>query len=100
MEFRTSRPTTGAGRTDGAMNGTGERAIRTGTPSRLRAGSAAAMGFGYEQLRALNPSIVMLSSCMMGQNGPWRDFAGFGNLAAAVAALPGRRIIYTNADGA
>jgi len=50
-------------------------------------GSAAAMGFGYEQLRALNPSIVMLSSCMMGQDGPWRDFAGFGNLAASVAGF-------------
>jgi crotonobetainyl-CoA:carnitine CoA-transferase CaiB-like acyl-CoA transferase len=50
-------------------------------------GSAAAMGFGYEQLRELNPSIVMLSSCMMGQYGPWRDFAGFGNLAASIAGF-------------
>jgi benzylsuccinate CoA-transferase BbsF subunit len=38
----------------------------------------------------------MISSCLMGQTGPWRDFTGFGNLAASVtgyqtlASWPGR----------
>ncbi|MGE0730069.1 MAG: CoA transferase [Acidimicrobiia bacterium] len=42
---------------------------------------------GYEQLAELNPSIIMLSTCLMGQTGPDRDFAGFGNLAGAVAGF-------------
>jgi crotonobetainyl-CoA:carnitine CoA-transferase CaiB-like acyl-CoA transferase len=51
------------------------------------------LGFGYEAVRAINPRIVMISSCLLGQTGPWRDYAGFGNLAAAVTgfhALTGR----------
>ena len=50
-------------------------------------GTAATLGFGYEDLHRLNPAIILLSSCMMGQDGPWRDFAGFGNLAASVAGF-------------
>jgi len=50
-------------------------------------GTMASMGLGYDDLSALNPSLVMLSSCVMGQTGPMRDFAGFGNLAAAVAGF-------------
>ena len=44
-------------------------------------------GFGYEDLKAINPSVIMASSCVMGQTGPMRDFAGFGNMAAAVAGF-------------
>jgi crotonobetainyl-CoA:carnitine CoA-transferase CaiB-like acyl-CoA transferase len=50
-------------------------------------GTMAAMGFGYDELSALNPSLIMLSSCVMGQTGPMANFAGFGNLAAAVAGF-------------
>jgi crotonobetainyl-CoA:carnitine CoA-transferase CaiB-like acyl-CoA transferase len=42
------------------------------------------LGLGYEALRAVRPDLVMISSCLMGQSGPWRDFTGFGNLAASV----------------
>jgi benzylsuccinate CoA-transferase BbsF subunit len=31
----------------------------------------------------------MISSCLMGQTGPWRNFTGFGNLAAAVTGFQG-----------
>jgi crotonobetainyl-CoA:carnitine CoA-transferase CaiB-like acyl-CoA transferase len=51
------------------------------------------MGFGYEAVRALNPDIVMISSSLMGQTGPWSGYAGYGNSAAAVTgfhALAGR----------
>lgn len=41
----------------------------------------------YGHLREINPSIVMLSSCLMGQTGPLHSFAGFGNLAAAIAGF-------------
>lgn len=50
-------------------------------------GTLDAMGMGYEVLRGINPGIILLSSCVFGQTGPMRDFAGFGNLAAAVAGF-------------
>src|SRR4029450_3557681 len=31
--------------------------------------------------------LVMLSTCLMGQTGPWASFAGYGNLAAAVSGF-------------
>ena len=42
---------------------------------------------GYEQLRAVNPGLVMFSSCLMGQTGPMRMYAGFGTMAAAIAGF-------------
>ncbi len=45
------------------------------------------MGFGYAAARALNPDIIMVSSSLLGQSGPWRDYAGFGNLASAVCGF-------------
>lgn len=50
-------------------------------------GTMAKMGFGYDELSRTNPGLVMLSSCVMGQTGPMAGFAGFGNLAAAVAGF-------------
>ena len=37
-------------------------------------------------VRAVNPRLVMVSTCLMGQSGPLHDFAGFGNLAGAMFA--------------
>jgi crotonobetainyl-CoA:carnitine CoA-transferase CaiB-like acyl-CoA transferase len=45
------------------------------------------MGFGYDAVRALNPRIIMISSSLMGQTGPWSPYAGYGNLAAAVSGF-------------
>lgn len=50
-------------------------------------GAMARWGLGYEDLRSIKPDIVMASSCVMGQTGPMRSFAGFGNLAASVAGF-------------
>jgi len=44
-------------------------------------------GLGFEDLRQIKPDLIMASSCVMGQTGPMRAFAGFGNLAAAVAGF-------------
>ncbi len=44
-------------------------------------------GLDYESLRAVNPSVVMLSTCLFGQDGPLAGFAGFGNLAAAMTGF-------------
>ena len=42
---------------------------------------------GWEQLREVNPRLIMQSSCLMGQTGPLAEFAGFGTLAAAIAGF-------------
>jgi len=46
-----------------------------------------AWGFDYESLRQVKPDIIMLSSSLMGQSGPLAQFAGFGNLAAAISGF-------------
>lgn len=46
-----------------------------------------AWGLDYDSLRELNPGLVMLSTCLMGQTGPLSDFAGFGNLAGAMCGF-------------
>lgn len=46
-----------------------------------------AFGLDYERVRARNPGVVMLSSCLFGQSGPLSQFAGYGNLAAAMTGF-------------
>ena len=50
-------------------------------------GTMAAWGLGYDALQEVNPELVMVSSCVMGQTGPFRQFAGFGNMAASIAGF-------------
>jgi len=50
-------------------------------------GAMAAWGFDYESLRRINPTIVQVSSSLMGQSGPLAKFAGFGNLGAALSGF-------------
>ena len=47
------------------------------------AGALDRMGFGYEALRAANPRIILLSSCLPGQTGTL-DMPGLGNLTTAL----------------
>jgi crotonobetainyl-CoA:carnitine CoA-transferase CaiB-like acyl-CoA transferase len=47
----------------------------------------AGWGMDYPQIRARNPSVVMLSTCMQGQTGPRRLYRGFGNLMAGLAGF-------------
>ncbi|MGE0726456.1 MAG: CaiB/BaiF CoA transferase family protein [Acidimicrobiia bacterium] len=44
-------------------------------------------GLDYETLREVNPRIVMLSTCLMGQSGPWSTLAGFGTMASAISGF-------------
>jgi benzylsuccinate CoA-transferase BbsF subunit len=44
-------------------------------------------GFDYGSLRQVKPDIIMLSTSLMGQSGPLAQFAGFGNLAAAISGF-------------
>jgi len=43
------------------------------------------LGIGYGTACSLNPSVIMLSTCLMGQAGPAASFAGFGFHAGAIA---------------
>jgi crotonobetainyl-CoA:carnitine CoA-transferase CaiB-like acyl-CoA transferase len=45
------------------------------------------LGLGPQVLRAANPRLVVASSSLLGQTGPRAGFAGFGNLAAALAGF-------------
>ncbi len=44
-------------------------------------------GLGYETLRERNPDLIMLSTSLMGQSGPYSSFAGYGNVGAAMAGF-------------
>ncbi len=46
-----------------------------------------AWGLNYAALREINPNLIMVSSCLMGQTGPFAKFAGYGNLAAAMCGF-------------
>ena len=53
----------------------------------FRPGVMAAMGFAYDQLRALNPGIILTSVSGFGQYGPYRDRPAFDSLGQAMGGL-------------
>jgi len=50
-------------------------------------GAISRMGLGYEQVSAINPGLIMISTCLMGQTGPAAGLAGYGYHAGAVAGF-------------
>ncbi|OWU84982.1 acyl-CoA transferase [Oceanicola sp. 22II-s10i] len=42
-------------------------------------------GLDYDNLKKRNPSLIMLSTSLMGQVGPWSKLAGFGNIGGAMS---------------
>lgn len=53
----------------------------------FRPGRLEAWGLGYDALRAQNPRLVYASISGYGQDGPYRDRAGFGNIAESMSGL-------------
>jgi crotonobetainyl-CoA:carnitine CoA-transferase CaiB-like acyl-CoA transferase len=53
----------------------------------FRPGTMAAMGFGYEQLKAINPGIILVSVSGFGQYGPYTDRPAFDPLGQAMSGL-------------
>jgi crotonobetainyl-CoA:carnitine CoA-transferase CaiB-like acyl-CoA transferase len=53
----------------------------------FRPGTMAQMGFGYEQLRALKPDIILTSVSGFGQYGPYRERPAFDPLGQAMSGL-------------
>lgn len=50
-------------------------------------GNMADWGFDYAKVKEINPSIVMLSTCMQGQTGPRAGYPGYGNLMAGLSGF-------------
>ncbi|MDE0005278.1 MAG: CoA transferase [Rhodospirillaceae bacterium] len=50
-------------------------------------GTMARLGIGYDRLREVNVSLIMLSSCLLGATGPLSAYAGFGGAGAAIAGF-------------
>ncbi|MAW64419.1 MAG: hypothetical protein CL473_10625 [Acidobacteria bacterium] len=46
-----------------------------------------AWNLDYDTLREVNPNIIMVSSCLMGQTGPRAKVPGYGNMAAALTGF-------------
>ena len=53
----------------------------------FRPGTLEAWGLGYEQLRALNPGLIMIRVSGFGQTGPYRDKAGFGSIGESMGGI-------------
>jgi succinyl-CoA---D-citramalate CoA-transferase len=53
----------------------------------FRPGTMDKWGLGYQQLRLLNPRIVLVHVSGYGQTGPYRDRAGFGAAAGAMGGM-------------
>ncbi len=50
-------------------------------------GAAKRMGLGYDELSKTNPGLIMISSCLNGQDGPHAKLAGFGTMGAQLAGF-------------
>lgn len=53
----------------------------------FKPGTLAALGFSYDELRALNPRIVLAESSAFGAAGPWSARMGYGPLARAATGV-------------
>jgi succinyl-CoA---D-citramalate CoA-transferase len=52
-----------------------------------RPGTFEGWGLGYEELKSVNPNIILLRISGFGQSGPYRRRAGFGRIAEAMGGL-------------
>ena len=53
----------------------------------FRPGTVEGWGLGYEQLKPINPGLIMVRISGFGQTGPYSDRAAFGSVAEAMAGL-------------
>lgn len=53
----------------------------------FKPGTLDSLGFSYEQLRAINPRIVLAESSAYGATGPWSDRMGYGPLVRAATGV-------------
>ncbi|NEU32061.1 CoA transferase [bacterium LRH843] len=53
----------------------------------FRPGTMDKWGIGYEQLKEINPGLIMIQISGYGQDGPYRDKPGFGSIGEAMGGL-------------
>jgi crotonobetainyl-CoA:carnitine CoA-transferase CaiB-like acyl-CoA transferase len=53
----------------------------------FRPGTVEGLGLSYEVAKSVNPDVVMVSTCLMGQTGPSASMAGYGYHAGAMAGF-------------
>lgn len=53
----------------------------------FRPGTMEKWGIGYEDLKEINPSIIMVRISGFGQTGPYKDKAGFGSVGESIGGL-------------
>ena len=53
----------------------------------FRAGMMEKIGLGYEEVKKINPKIIMVSVSGFGQGGPWRDRPAFDGIISAVSGV-------------
>jgi crotonobetainyl-CoA:carnitine CoA-transferase CaiB-like acyl-CoA transferase len=53
----------------------------------FRPGTMERWGIGWDELRAVNPALVMVRISAFGQTGPYRERPGFGRIAAAMSGI-------------
>ncbi|MET3321547.1 UNVERIFIED_ORG: crotonobetainyl-CoA:carnitine CoA-transferase CaiB-like acyl-CoA transferase [Peribacillus simplex] len=53
----------------------------------FRPGTMEKWGLGYEELKVINPRLIMIRVSGYGQDGPYRDKAGFGSIGEALGGL-------------
>lgn len=53
----------------------------------FRPGTLESWGLGWEELRELNPGLIMIRVSGYGQSGPYRDKAGFGSIGEAMGGI-------------
>lgn len=53
----------------------------------MRGGAMAELGLGYEDIKKINPEVIMLSTCMYGQTGPHFSHPGYGLILSSLAGF-------------
>lgn len=53
----------------------------------MAGGAMRRMGLGYEELKKVKPEIIMLSTCTMGQTGPYATLRGYGGPLTALSGF-------------
>lgn len=53
----------------------------------MRGGAMSKIGLGYEDLKKVNPGIIMLSTCMYGQTGPYSSHPGYGLILTVLSGF-------------
>ena len=51
------------------------------------AGTMSKNGLGYDEAKQLNPNIIMVETCLLGQTGPGAKMSGYGYHAAAISGF-------------